>query len=134
MAHVSITLAAPVEKVWEALTRPEQIKQYFFGTEAETDWKPGSPIYFRGIWQGKAYEDKGKVIEVKKYERISFSHWSSLSGKPDLPNNYQIITYGLRTEPGRTVVTVDQDCPEQESESCESNWKIVLAGLKKVVE
>jgi uncharacterized protein YndB with AHSA1/START domain len=48
MARASITIAAPVEKVWDALTRPELIKQYFFGTETETDWTPGNPIYFRG--------------------------------------------------------------------------------------
>ena len=134
MARVSITLAAPVERAWDALTRPELIKQYFFGTETETDWRPGSPIYFRGTWQGKAYEDKGKVLEFKKLQRISFSHWSSFSGKPDLPENYQAITYELRTESGSTVVTVNQDCSEQEREHCETNWKTVLAGLKKLVK
>ncbi len=42
-ANVTTTIKAPSSKVWEALTKPEIIKQYFFGTNTETDWKPGSP-------------------------------------------------------------------------------------------
>lgn len=30
---------ASVEKVWEALTNAEIVKQYFFGSNQETDWK-----------------------------------------------------------------------------------------------
>jgi uncharacterized protein YndB with AHSA1/START domain len=36
-ANVSITIQAPMAKVWEHLTRPELIKKYFFGTQVETD-------------------------------------------------------------------------------------------------
>jgi uncharacterized protein YndB with AHSA1/START domain len=32
VAKASITIDAPVAKVWEALTNPEMIKQYMFGT------------------------------------------------------------------------------------------------------
>jgi len=33
-AKVNISINAPVPKVWDALIKPEIIKQYFFGTEA----------------------------------------------------------------------------------------------------
>jgi uncharacterized protein YndB with AHSA1/START domain len=55
-ATVSIIINATAEKVWEALTTPQIIKQYFFGTEAVSDWKAGSPIYFQGEWEGKGYD------------------------------------------------------------------------------
>jgi predicted dithiol-disulfide oxidoreductase (DUF899 family) len=32
-AKVSITLDAPAAKIWDHLTKPELIKQYFFGTD-----------------------------------------------------------------------------------------------------
>lgn len=134
MVKVSITVHVPVAKVWDALTRPELIKKYFFDTETDTDWKPGSPIYWRGNWQGKAYEDKGKVLEVQKDRRIAYSHWSSFSSKPDLSEHYQTITYDLRTDADGTVVTVSQSCSEQEREHCEANWKMVLDGLKKLFD
>ena len=31
-AHARTTINAPASKVWEALTTPEIIKKYFFGT------------------------------------------------------------------------------------------------------
>jgi uncharacterized protein YndB with AHSA1/START domain len=133
-AKVAITLNAPAAKVWEHLTRPELVKEYFFGTELETDWKPGSPITFRGTWQGKTYEDKGKVLEFRPHERLSYLYWSSFSGLPDRPENYQTITIELRSEKGGTVVTVNQTCTDEKREHCESNWGMVLAGLKKQVE
>lgn len=45
----SIRIIASTAKVWEALTNPERIKQYFFGTECINDWKKGSPILYKGV-------------------------------------------------------------------------------------
>jgi uncharacterized protein YndB with AHSA1/START domain len=59
-ARTSITIHAPVSGVWEALTEPELIKQYLFGTEAVSDWKVGSSIAYKRVWEGKSYEDKRK--------------------------------------------------------------------------
>jgi uncharacterized protein YndB with AHSA1/START domain len=46
----SILIDAPSPSVWNALTNPEIIKQWLFETEIEviSDWKPGSPIVFKG--------------------------------------------------------------------------------------
>ena len=53
----SISINAPIAKVWDALTNPMIIKLYLFGTDVATDWKEGSPIFFRGNWHGKPYEE-----------------------------------------------------------------------------
>ncbi len=37
IAEASIEIAAPVARVWAALTEPALVKQYFFGTEMATD-------------------------------------------------------------------------------------------------
>ena len=58
----SVMINAPVERVWEALTVPEQIKQWFFGVDTESDWKAGSALVHRGEWKGKPYVDKGKIL------------------------------------------------------------------------
>jgi hypothetical protein len=60
----SITIHATAEKFWAAITRPETIKQWFFGVETETDWQVGSPIVHRGEWQGKPCEDKGEIVRL----------------------------------------------------------------------
>src|SRR4051812_9473220 len=91
----SISIQAPPTRVWEALTDPEQIKQYFFGTEAISDWKVGSPLIFKGIWEGKEYVDKGIILELEQNKKLKYNYWSSFSGTEDIPENYAHITYEL---------------------------------------
>jgi uncharacterized protein YndB with AHSA1/START domain len=83
IAKASATIDAPVAKVWDALVNPEAIKQYMFGTNVATDWQEGSPITWKGEWQGKAYEDKGVIRQVKPERILQYSHFSPLSGLPD---------------------------------------------------
>ena len=65
IARQSIVILAPPARVWKALTDPDLIRQYLFGTEAISDWKAGSPIRYRGVWEGKSYEDKGVVLRAE---------------------------------------------------------------------
>ncbi len=136
IARASTTIDAPAARVWDALTKPELIKQYLFGSDVVTDWRVGSPVYYRGEWQGRAYEDKGTVLEVQKNSRLVSTHWSPLSGVPDVPENYHTVAYELSERDGRTDLTIIQDnnASEEEQQHSEQNWQVVLAGLKKVAE
>ena len=126
-------ISAPASEVWAALTTPEQIKQYFFGTDVDTDWEEGHPIKFHGDYKGRHFEDKGEVKEVEEGRCLSFTHWSEMSGKPDTPENYATVTYALREKDGRTEVKVKQtNCGD--ADETKKNWKAVLNGLKKTVE
>jgi uncharacterized protein YndB with AHSA1/START domain len=49
----AISINASIEKVWDALVNPEQTKKYMFGCETVSDWKVGSPLLWRGIYEGK---------------------------------------------------------------------------------
>src|SRR5216683_1166293 len=46
----TVVIKAPVQKVWDALTMPEFVKQWQYGSDLITDWKPGSDIRFRTEW------------------------------------------------------------------------------------
>jgi uncharacterized protein YndB with AHSA1/START domain len=133
---VSITIKAPQSKVWDALTKPEIVKQYFFGTTLITDWKVGSKILWKGEWEGKAYEDKGTVLQYESGKMLKYNYWSSFSGQPDVPENYQAITYELTEQSGLTTLIITQDnCRSEEVRAhSESNWKSVMDGMKKLVE
>jgi len=135
-AIVRININAPVAKIWEALTNPEIIKQYFFGTQTITDWKPGSPIIFEGEWQGKKYRDKGRILEVEDQKLIKYNYWSSMSGIEDKPENYVILTYMLTGSDNNVTLSIKQEnIPgEKMKEHSQENWKKVLEGLKQVVE
>src|SRR5512138_2738530 len=116
IATATTTINAPASKVWDAITKPELIKKYLFDTDVISDWKVGSPILYRGEWQGKPFEDKGKIVEIVPEKRLVSTHWSPLSGVPDLPENYHTVTYQLSEKDGGTEVTILQDNNASEAE------------------
>ena len=135
-ADVSVVINADASKVWDALTNPALVKQYLFGTNVKSDWKVGSPITYTGVWEGKEYEDKGiiKAIEPGKY--LSTTYWSSFSGTPDAPENYQDVSYTLEAEGNGTKLTVHQgniQSAEKRDHSAQ-NWRMVLDAMKKLLE
>ena len=136
LAKATITINAPTSKVWDALTKPHLIKQYLFGTDVTTDWQVVSPITYKGIWDGKAYEDKGKVLQIKLGKLLVSTFWSSMAGLPDTPENYKTVRYELSSEGLGTRLTVTQDnnASEEEARHSEQNWKMVLDGLRKMLE
>jgi uncharacterized protein YndB with AHSA1/START domain len=136
VAKATITINAPTSKVWGALTKPDLIKQYMFGTEVTTDWQVGSPITYKGQWEGKTYEDKGKILQIEPGKLLVSTFWSSLSGLPDVPENYNTVRYELSTEGGSTRLTITQDnnATQEEADHSEQNWNMVLDGIKKLLE
>jgi uncharacterized protein YndB with AHSA1/START domain len=136
VATAEIDINAPAARVWTALTDPELIEKYMFGSRVETDWREGSPIRWKGEYQGNAYEDKGEILEVQPDRRLKVTHFSPLSGKRDAPGNYHTLLYELEERQGKTHVSLSQDnnASEQEAEHSKGNWQTMLDGLKQVVE
>jgi uncharacterized protein YndB with AHSA1/START domain len=136
VAKATMTINAPASKVWNALTKPDLIKQYLFGTQVTTDWQVGSPITYEGVWEGKAYKDKGKILQVEPGKRLVSTFWSALSGLPDVPENYQTVSYELSTEAGGTRLTISQDnnATQADADHSAHNWNMVLEGMKKLLE
>ncbi len=136
IAKVSATINAPIAKVWDALVKPEVIKRYLFGTTVVSDWKEGSSILWKGEWKGQAYEDKGVILRHDPKRMLRYTHFSPLSGLPDKPENYRTVTIELSEQGKGTSVSLAQDnnATEQAREHSENNWKIVLDGLKKILE
>ncbi len=93
IASQTITISNSLANVWEGLTNPAYIKEYLYGTQTITDWKPGSEVLFKGDYNGTIYCDKGVVIENKHLETISYTYWSGFSGVADVPENYSLVTY-----------------------------------------
>jgi uncharacterized protein YndB with AHSA1/START domain len=136
VARRTILINAPASRVWQALTDPGLIKKYLFGTEAVSDWKEGSPIVYKGVWRGKPYEDKGRVVRFVPGRLLQSTYWSSLGGLEDKPENYATVTYALSEEAGRTRLSLTQDniSTEEERDHSERNWSLVLEAMKKLLE
>jgi len=136
VATAETDISASPARVWSALTDPAQIKRYMFGSQVETDWKPGSPIVWKGEYQGNAYQDKGQIVEVEPQRRLVVTHFSPMSGQPDAPENYHTLTYVLEPRGEGTHVSLSQDNNASEEEAAHSrdNWAAMLSALKKVIE
>jgi uncharacterized protein YndB with AHSA1/START domain len=136
VATVQCEIDAPPEKVWRALTDPQLIKKYMFGSEVRTDWKPGSPITWQGEFEGRKYMDKGEIIAVEPGRRLEITHFSPLTGQEDRPENYHKVSYELQQTDGGTSVRLTQDnsSSAEEAEHSAATWQMMLDGLKKVAE
>lgn len=136
IANAQALVDASVDKVWDAFTNPETIKKYMFGTTVSSDWKNGSDITWKGRWNGKAYEDKGEIIEIKPKTYLQYTHFSPLAGVPDVPENYHTVTVKLTPKNGSTIVLLSQDNnkTEEARQHSEDNWTMMLTELKKLLE
>ena len=136
IARADATVNARPSDVWAALVTQSALKQYMFGADVISDWKEGSRIVWKGEWEGRAFEDKGAVLQAKPGRLLQYTHFSPLAGLPDVPENYHTVTIELGESDGGTHVTLTQDGNDTEKtrEHSEKNWSMMLDGLKKYVE
>ena len=135
-AETSISIEAGKSTVWKAITTPALIKKYLMGANVTSDWTEGSAITYQGEYNGKAYQDKGVIKKIEPERIFQSTYWSSMGGKEDKPENYNLVTYKLTDDKGKTVVTLTQDNvqSEKEKEHVTQNWNMVLRKLKEVAE
>jgi uncharacterized protein YndB with AHSA1/START domain len=141
-AEATVDINAPRSEVWRSLTDPERIKQYYLGAEVQTTWRVGSPITFKGEWEGKSYEDKGEILVFDPERELAYSHWSAMGGKPDAPENYRVVRVTVNERDGTTRVTLQQsnleggatDEDRANRGDYEKNWAQMLKGLKQTTE
>ncbi len=133
---ISIEINTDKAKVWDALTNPEKIKVYLFGTETLTDWKTGSEIIFQGEYQGHQYKDKGTILDIKTDELLQYFYWSGFSGLEDKPENYSLVAYKLETANDNTLLTLTQTgfANEQTQQHSKTVWTNVLKQIKQMTE
>ena len=136
VATARTDVAAAPERVWAALTEPEQIAVYMQGSRVETTWEVGSPITWDGEYDGRAYQDKGEVLIYDEPRVLSVTHYSPMMGQPDEPENYHTLIYTLTASEDGTHLDLTQDGNESEeqAEQFSKNWQQMLDGLKSHVE
>jgi len=132
-----VEIAAPANKVWRALTVPELVKQWQYGSDLLTTWKPGTPIVFRNEWNGQVFEQKGTVLEFVPGSRLKYSLFFPHADLEDVPENYFFMTYELMDKGGLTSVRIRQEDPRSPPPDASSDGDggpDVLATLKELVE
>ena len=139
----SISINAPVSKVWDALVNPAQTKKYMFGCETVSDWKIGSPLHWRMELDGKEFiAVKGIIRDIDPEKFLAYTTIDPNSGIEDIPENYLTVTYTLSTENGQTELTATQgdysrvgDGDKRYKETVDGGgWMPILVEIKKLVE
>ena len=139
-----IKIQAPVAKVWDALVNPEQTKKYMFGCETVSDWKPGSPLLWKGSHEGKEMIFvKGNIVSIDPGRYLAYTTIDPNAAMEDIPENYLTVTYELTPQQDQTLLTVTQGDYNkvaegqkryEESYNNGEGWNPILVEIKKQVE
>lgn len=140
----SIIINAQAAKVWNVLTSPEQTKKYMFGCGTDSDWKLGSELLWKGVYEGKEMVFvKGYILEIVPNRFLKYSVIDPNAPYPDLPENYLSVEYKLENKNGSTLLTVIQDGFEDAAEGEKrfrdsynngEGWSPILVQIKKIAE
>jgi uncharacterized protein YndB with AHSA1/START domain len=99
----TVLINASAEKVWDALTNPEQTKKYMFGCEAISEWTVGSPIVWKGLFDGKEIiAVKGYIQAFEKFKLLGYSVFDPHASYADILENYTTVTCRL-TKAGEQI-------------------------------
>ena len=97
----------------------------------------GSPILFRGEYQGQHYTDKGNVIENSPNKLLKYNYWSGFSGLEDRLENYSVVSYKIEPISDDSFeLTWHQQGFSSEEGKChtEEGLKPMLEQIKRLAE
>jgi uncharacterized protein YndB with AHSA1/START domain len=131
--YVTYIRATP-DKVWEALTKPEFVKQYWFGMTQETTWQPGSPWMMKAS-DGRVF-DTGEVLEFEPPKRIVLK-WRHQFHAEAREEGASRCVMELQPEGDAVKLTVTHTIERENSaliKAVSGGWPKVLSGLKSLLE
>lgn len=136
VAKATISIISDRNDVWGALVNAAAIEQYEFGAKVDSDWQVGSEITWKGELNGTKYEDNGIILKIEPEKKLQYSRYRSLSGRPNISDNYHFVTIYLADGAATTEVSVTEDNNDDENARIESekNWMSMLNGLKAYLE
>lgn len=136
----SIIIKTTKSNVWRAITDPDLVKQWQYGSQLLTDWKVGSEIVFRTEWEGQVFEQHGKILEIRENEYVSYNLFAPRPGLEDKPENYFIMKYILKAHGDGTELEIiqednrDIEREDDNAQGTEEAENSVLTELRKVAE
>lgn len=132
----TLHINAPIEKVWDTVTKPALVKLWQYGSDLQTSWEPGSDIRFTTAWGDKVFEQWGKVLAYQPNSLVKYSLFAPRPDLEDKPENYFTMSYVLTEENGQTKLEIIQDDnrPGAVQEAPQGEENPVLKGLKELAE
>lgn len=139
--HVfEIYIKTTPERLWQAITDPEERAKYSFGVKVHSDWTPGSSYESKASW-GPFVEEEGPIdisvgenLEVDPPHRLvqTFNAmWADeVKAEPTSRVTWEISQIGTSC---RLKVTHDQ-LRDGANNQLYGGWPMILSGLKTWLE
>ena len=129
--HVyEIYVRTTVTKLWDAITRFEVVRTYFYGYGLEAELKPGAPLAYVNRRGQKAIV--GEIVSVVPRKRlVQFTHNKRTMEPPSR------VTYEITRAMGVVKLTLIHDRLERSPrtfKSVRSGWIPIVNGLKTLLE
>jgi len=122
------------EKLWEALTQPQFIRQYWFDFDVQSDWKKGSP--WKMTSPDGTVTDAGEILEIDPPRRmvIRWRHEWQPELKAEGPGR---CTIELESVDKAVKLTITHEIDLQNSKlitAVSGGWPSILSNLKSLLE
>ncbi|MCB0642877.1 MAG: SRPBCC domain-containing protein [Phaeodactylibacter sp.] len=97
------------EQVWEVLTHPVAIQQYFFGAHCDSSWTVGDRADFYVLKEGNAQVMvKGEVLKAEPPKLLEYTLFPTGMEIEDIPENYLYVRFELREAGTGTELLITQ--------------------------
>jgi hypothetical protein len=133
---VDAFVRGPAGKAWDILVNPVKVGALFWDCTVEGDFKVGSPIVWKGMWDGKPFEDSGTIKKREENALLQFTHWTPTSGTPDDEAHRHLLTFRLAPENGGVRVMLQhENIPTLAmKEHSEPMWRQLLERMRAMIE
>jgi uncharacterized protein YndB with AHSA1/START domain len=132
----SVFVRATPDQLWDAITKPEFTRRYFYGSEMESTYEAGAKYCGFSAETREQYVD-GEIVEAtppRKLVTTWRATWAeALAAEPPSRVTWEIEPVGE----GVSKLTVVHDRLEESPATAESvagGWSYVLSGMKSIVE
>jgi uncharacterized protein YndB with AHSA1/START domain len=122
------------EKLWDALTKPEFTRIYWYDMWQDSDWKEGSS--WKLMFSDGSVADQGKILVNQKPKKLVIA-WHN-EWKPELKaEGPSRATFELEQTGPAVKLTVTHETQVADSkviEAVSGGWPLILSGLKSLLE
>jgi uncharacterized protein YndB with AHSA1/START domain len=122
------------EKLWDALTKPEFTRQFWFGMHQDSEWTQGAS--WKLVFGDGRVADTGEVVEIDRPRRLVLK-WRN-EFRPELKaEGFTHCTLTIEQEGELVKLTVVHEAdrhPHKMIEAVSGGWPRVLSSLKTLLE